>query len=302
MLSLGVFGTAKNTGKTVVFNASLRCLWGWGSVALTSVGFDGEDLDHVTGLPKPKVVVDEGALVVTSEGVSWRSTARIELVKRLEVETLFGPLGIYKVKSSGRVPLVGPNSSEALLHVKEALSYYDVDLFLVDGAINRMIPFQHVDYVILATGASRTIDTKELLLEVKTIVKVLSLPKGRSGELKHLTGPISLEALRERRGKEVLVESPFHLLLINDYGSLFDLLNEGKVFLLRRPELICVALNPAYPERRVEGFRLAIVDFSGLKETLSKEIDAPCVDVLREEDLFCEILSARVKRGWAFTM
>lgn len=303
MLSLGVFGTAKNTGKTTVLNAVLKCLWGFGGLAITSIGFDGEDLDHVTGLPKPKVVVDEGVLVITSKDVVWRSTAKLNLLSELKVETPFGPLGIYRVRGSGRVPLVGPNSSEALLQVKDALKDYNPNLLLVDGAINRMVPFQHVDYIILATGASRSTDVRELLLEVKAIFKALSLPKGELGcSATFLPGAVDLKSLREYKGKEIVVESPFHLLLVGDYGALLSLLDEVKVSVLRKPELLCVTLNPSYPERRVEGFRLAMVDLSSLKEVLARELEVSCIDVLREEDEFFKILESRVIKRWAFMM
>ncbi|MBC7331241.1 MAG: hypothetical protein H5T91_02255 [Synergistetes bacterium] len=301
MLSLGVFGTAKNTGKTTVFNTALRCLWGFGRVAITSIGFDGEDLDHITGLPKPKVVVDEGIWIVTSKGVTWRATARLELVRGLDVDTPFGSLEIYKAKSPGRVPLVGPNRADDLLKVKEILAGYGVELFLVDGAINRMIPFQYVDLVILATGASRSTNIEELLLETEAIVKALFLPKGEIGKLELLEGPISFEVLKSYEGRGILVESPFHVLLLIDYRNLLDLLRKVEVFVLRKPELLCITLNPTYPERRIEGFRLSMIDFSSLKSFLSKKLGVPCIDVLREEDELCELLNARVRRGWAFT-
>lgn len=297
MLSLGIFGTAKNTGKTTVLNAALRCLWDLGGLALTSIGFDGEDLDHITGLPKPKVVVEEGVLVVTSKGVAARATAKLELLRRLDVDTPFGPLGIYKVKSPGRVPLVGPNGSDALLKVREALRDYEVEVFLVDGAVNRMMPFQHVDYVILATGASRSTKISELLLEVEAIVKVFFLPKGEKSEIPFLEGAVSVKLLERYKGGRVLVESPFHLLLINDYEALLSALKETEVFLLRKPELLCLTLNPTYPERRLQGFRLAMVDLSSLKSLLSEELKLPCIDVLREEERLCDILKARVKKG-----
>lgn len=300
MLSLGVFGTAKNTGKTTVLNAVLRCLWGFGSIALTSIGFDGEDLDHITGLPKPKVVVDEGILVVTSKEVVWRSTAKLVLLSETRIETTFGPLGIYRVKSSGRVPLVGPNSSDALLEVKDVLKSYDPKFLLVDGAINRMVPFQHVDYIILATGASRSRDLKELLLEAKTICKALALPKGEAEDRVFLSGPIELKLLEKYKEREIVVESPFHLLLVSDYETLFELLNKVKIFVLRRPELLCVTLNPSYPEKRVEGFRLAMVDLGSLKKLLIEEVHVPCIDVLREEDELFKILESKVIGKWAF--
>ncbi|MFN3282700.1 MAG: hypothetical protein ACK40Q_00495, partial [Pseudothermotoga sp.] len=89
MLTIGILGTAKNTGKTTALNSVLKCL-NDRRIAVTSIGFDGEDLDHVTGLPKPKVIVDEGTLVVTSVEAARYSTAKLELLENLPLETPMG--------------------------------------------------------------------------------------------------------------------------------------------------------------------------------------------------------------------
>ena len=63
---LGIAGTAKNTGKTTTTNAILACLRKRGiAVFLTSIGYDGENLDNVTGLPKPKIPVEPGDIIAT---------------------------------------------------------------------------------------------------------------------------------------------------------------------------------------------------------------------------------------------
>ena len=48
--AIGILGTAKNTGKTTTFNFLLE----WSNlksirVGLTSIGYDGEDIDNITG-------------------------------------------------------------------------------------------------------------------------------------------------------------------------------------------------------------------------------------------------------------
>jgi uncharacterized NAD-dependent epimerase/dehydratase family protein len=65
--TLGIAGTAKNTGKTTTLQAVVRAIRRSGTgVYLTSIGYDGEEVDTVTGLPKPKVVVEEGDMVATA--------------------------------------------------------------------------------------------------------------------------------------------------------------------------------------------------------------------------------------------
>ena len=58
---VGIAGTAKNTGKTTALNALLRAAHEHGTlVGVTSIGYDGESIDTVTGLPKPSIFLEAG--------------------------------------------------------------------------------------------------------------------------------------------------------------------------------------------------------------------------------------------------
>ncbi|MGJ8455556.1 hypothetical protein ACSFC1_09660 [Pseudothermotoga sp. U03pept] len=290
MLTIGILGTAKNTGKTTALNAVIKCLSNK-ELALTSIGFDGEDLDHVTGLPKPKVVVDEGTLVITSTQAAHHSTAKLELLEELPLKTPLGKISVYRVKQLGTVVLVGPNSSDDLFDVIKRVQQYKIDLLIVDGAINRMVPFQFVDRIIIATGAARTTNLDELVLEAKVMVKAFRLPRESSNGRINLSGMITIDRLRMHSRDSVLVESPIHLILADDYKKLEQLLEEMDIAVIRKPQLICVTVNPCYPERRVEGYELAKLDISQVVERLKRELDIVCIDVNKEENQLCEVLS-----------
>jgi len=295
MLSLGVLGTAKNTGKTTTLNALLKCL-SKKLLALTSIGFDGEDLDHITGLPKPKVFVEEGSFVVTSEEAAKHSTARLHLLRRFDIRTALGSICLYRVRGSGTVVLVGPYSSEDLLTIKEVLEKDMVEVFLIDGAINRIVPFQHSNFVILAVGASRSTNLDFLLSETRVIVKALRLPiDGRDRRI--VEGLVSLEKLSSLRGEHILVESPMHILLTDDLTKLEQLLNETDVAVMRKPELLCVTVNPCYPERRMEGYSLARIDLSELSKAIERELEVPCLNVTQEEERLCKIVEEKIDRA-----
>lgn len=295
MLSLGVLGTAKNTGKTTTLNALLKCL-SKKLLALTSIGFDGEDLDHITGLPKPKVFVEEGSFVVTSEEAAKHSTARLHLLRRFDIRTALGSICLYRVRGSGTVVLVGPYSSEDLLTIKEVLEKDMVEVFLIDGAINRIVPFQHSNFVILAVGASRSTNLDFLLSETRVIVKALRLPiDGRDRRI--VEGLVSLEKLSSLRGEHILVESPMHILLTDELTKLEQLLNETDVAVMRKPELLCVTVNPCYPERRMEGYSLARIDLSELSKAIERELEVPCLNVTQEEERLCKIVEEKIDRA-----
>ncbi|MEJ5229556.1 MAG: hypothetical protein WHT65_06105 [Pseudothermotoga sp.] len=289
MLTIGILGTAKNTGKTTALNAVIKCLNGK-KIALTSIGFDGEDLDHVTGLPKPKVVVDEGTVVITSTQAARHSTAKLELLEELPMKTPLGKISVYRVKQLGTVVLVGPNSSDDLFDVIKRVQQYKIDLLIVDGAINRMVPFQFVDRVIIATGAARTTNLDELILEAKVMVKAFRLPKEDNNRI-NLSGMVTIDRLQMHSRDAVLVESPIHLILADNYKRLEQLLEEMDIAVVRKPQLICVTVNPCYPERRVEGYELAKLDISQVVERLKRELDIVCIDVNKEENQLCEVLS-----------
>jgi len=57
-LIVGIAGTAKNTGKTTTTSAILDELYNMEiPIGLTSIGYDGEEIDNITRLPKPRLFV-----------------------------------------------------------------------------------------------------------------------------------------------------------------------------------------------------------------------------------------------------
>ena len=76
MVRIGFAGTAKNTGKTSTALHVLQLCHEHGlQVALTSIGYDGETMDNVTGLPKPRYWLEPGMLLATSERCLKAGTA-----------------------------------------------------------------------------------------------------------------------------------------------------------------------------------------------------------------------------------
>ena len=65
---IGIAGTAKNTGKTTALGALIREATSRRlRVAVTGIGYDGEERDTITGLPKPRLDLPPGTIATTSE-------------------------------------------------------------------------------------------------------------------------------------------------------------------------------------------------------------------------------------------
>src|SRR5881397_2066455 len=68
---LSLIGLSKNVGKTTTTNHLLETLlhhnlYHAGELAITSLGLDGEAIDALTGLPKPRYAPEAGMLVATT--------------------------------------------------------------------------------------------------------------------------------------------------------------------------------------------------------------------------------------------
>ena len=155
MISIGFAGTAKNTGKTTAAlhilglarSAGLHC-------GLTSIGYDGENKDNITGLPKPRYFLHPGTILATAESCLKGGSAACRVIERTGVQTVLGPVLVAEVTGPGLVVLAGPNRQSDLRVVFQRFSGLGIDLALVDGAFNRIVPLAATDGLVLSTGAA----------------------------------------------------------------------------------------------------------------------------------------------------
>jgi hypothetical protein len=182
---IGTAGTAKNTGKTTASIAILRELFKTDiSIGLTSIGYDGEDIDNITGLPKPRLLLKEGTIVATSEKCLHGSTAQLNIIKATNITTPLGKIIIARVIKEGLVVIAGPNKSIELRYVLSLLEEMNCQLIIVDGALNRIAPMIETNGIILATGAARNTDIDALVQETKILYYIFNLPEANSEEAK----------------------------------------------------------------------------------------------------------------------
>lgn len=175
--AIGILGTAKNTGKTTTANFILNCLNSEGiRTGLTSIGYDGEDIDNITGLPKPRVLIQKGNLIATAEQCLSSTDNRIEIIEKTPVYTALGQVIIARALKDGMVVLAGPNKGKDLQLVLEKFKKHKIEITVVDGALNRMIPLIYCDALIFATGASRNTNVDFLADEIESMYQVFNLP------------------------------------------------------------------------------------------------------------------------------
>ncbi|NPV86099.1 MAG: hypothetical protein HPY45_08835 [Anaerolineae bacterium] len=177
MKTVGFAGTAKNTGKTTTALHVLQAGKEAGlRLALTSIGYDGENRDNVTGLPKPRYTLQPGMLVATGSTCLRSSTAIVRAIEETPIHTIFGQVVVGEVTYPGTVLLAGPNRSSDLQHVFDIFTSLGCNLALVDGALNRLVPMTCVDGLVLSTGAAFDQRISHVVEHAGALLRLLRMP------------------------------------------------------------------------------------------------------------------------------
>jgi len=106
-------------------------------------------------LPKPLYYLKPGDIIATaSDCLKPVPPAAYRLLTDTGIQTILGPIQIVEILQSGTCALAGPNRRTDLERVLSLLAGYHVDVTLVDGALNRIVPMICADGIVISTGAS----------------------------------------------------------------------------------------------------------------------------------------------------
>jgi hypothetical protein len=154
--NVAVIGLAKNSGKTVALNAIIKGAQASGiRIGVASSGRDGEKLDAVTHLPKPKITLQRGSLVATTERFAMSATASLEPLIKTKHVSVLGQLIIYRVSSPGTIEVASGNRASVVRNTTELMRHLGAELIVIDGAAGRRFSSAPslADTTILSTGA-----------------------------------------------------------------------------------------------------------------------------------------------------
>lgn len=176
--SCSVVGLAKNTGKTTCLNHILSRLPAEKTLAVTSIGVDGEQTDRVTRTPKPEIFLRENTLFATSETHYRQRRLDAEILQFSRESTALGRVVIARTVCPGKVMLSGPSSSAGLRRCMAEMQVWQPDLLLVDGALSRLSPASPAvsEAMVLNTGAAFSANLSALVQQTALIVEWIRLP------------------------------------------------------------------------------------------------------------------------------
>jgi len=149
---VGIVGNAKNAGKTTVLNALVGAFSDV-RVGVTSIGLDGEELDAVTYLPKPRIRLTPGTLAATAEGCLATAEAGYNILERTGIMTGLGEIVVLEITRTGILLVGGPSTVSSTERIVELLRKRGADRIFLDGAFARGSHAAAGDAMIYVAGA-----------------------------------------------------------------------------------------------------------------------------------------------------
>lgn len=196
--SLSVVGTAKNVGKTVCLRALLdyhRDYEKASSLAITSIGVDGETTDVVYQSAKPELNFYPGMLVQTAEQHYGRRHLVADILDVSCETTACGRLVTARVLSPGKLIISGYSYTQGLKNYIRQVHALGARTAIIDGALSRLSlasPFVS-EAMILCTGAALTKNLNELVQKTRLQYELMHLPVFSSPVFANQTGEKSCD-------------------------------------------------------------------------------------------------------------
>jgi len=172
---ISIVGNAKNAGKTTVLNTLIEA-YQHDPIAITSIGLDGEMLDQITRLPKPRITVYPGMLVATAKDTLRQATADYDVIETLDISSALGPIVIVLVRSLGHMICAGPSQIRQLKKLVCRLKQMNLTKIFIDGAFARQQLSRLGDATILCVGASSAYQDDQVIQKSLTLIHKFSLP------------------------------------------------------------------------------------------------------------------------------
>lgn len=191
--SLAVAGMSKNAGKTeslcwLLSELADPASSGADSIAVTSVGVDGESVDAVTNTSKPEIRLQRGMLFATAEDFYRRRRMQSEVLGIGEAPTPAGRVVEARALERGKVILAGPSDMAGLRKLISALHAYGARTVIVDGALSRLSLASPAvtEALLLATGAALSPSVRGVVDKTAALCRLIALPAVSAGEARRL--------------------------------------------------------------------------------------------------------------------
>lgn len=173
--TIATVGLCKNAGKTTVLNYLVEYYRKDFIVGITSIGYDGEETDAVTLLPKPRIAVFPGMLIATTSSCLLKTEVGYQALHNTGISTSLGDVTIVRALSAGYLEISGPSISTQVKQVSDKMFDLGCQKVIIDGAAGRLSFASHVDCAILSIGAALSTEMTKVVKQASHLARLLSL-------------------------------------------------------------------------------------------------------------------------------
>ncbi len=303
---ISIVGMGKNVGKTTTLNYLISSLPST-KIGLTSIGYDGEDIDTITNKPKPKITVLENTIFATATTLLKHTQLDFDILVETKMNTPLGEVVLVRAKSSGNVILAGPSMKSQIKEIIDLFWGYNVEKIFIDGAFGKMVSTDAslVDATILATGLAYhpnidkivndtiyrahlyqnenlyKVQDEEVLIISDVIGNELEKAKQIDSKMTNrLNGALTDRFINEilynssKRNLKFILDNPTMCFVSNEVAQK-ALLRNINIYFANTTKLLAITINPTSPHGLV-------IDSNLLKEKLASKTNIPVFDVMKE--------------------
>lgn len=145
-------------------------------IAITSIGLDGEEIDQITFMPKPRIALQKGMLVATAIKCLSAWEAEAFVVKHTGIFSALGEIVILEVSKAGNGLVAGPSTVKEMETLICMFSDLGASKIFIDGAFSRLASSRLGDALIFVIGASYAIDMLKVVEHGEATVQKFHLP------------------------------------------------------------------------------------------------------------------------------
>lgn len=162
-----VVGNAKNVGKTTVVKHLLKEM---NKICVTSIGFDGEETDTITGSPKPLVELKQGDFVLTCE--RFLNGSHFSIIEAVDENPLAGTVFLAQSILPTSVMIAGATPKAIEIASKKDC----FETLIVDGALDRLVHAGFIEdaHIIFVIGTQQ--GETELQRSIERVLGAIQIP------------------------------------------------------------------------------------------------------------------------------
>lgn len=144
---------------------------------MTSIGLDGEKVDQVTFMEKPRIYLRNGDIAATARQTLDAFEAHYQILEDTGIRSSIGSILIVKITEAGNALIAGPSAVSGMQKTLYFMEKYSPYKILIDGAFFRHTLAKIAEATVYVVGANYSSDMSQVVDEARVASMKFNLKK-----------------------------------------------------------------------------------------------------------------------------